>query len=73
MGLDMIYGRTGMRWIKAYISDGNVSRLECCRLLKTEALKNTLSGKWPRYRLNHAKKIYEIDRIQNRSQVLLSV
>ncbi|HOQ05258.1 MAG TPA: sulfate adenylyltransferase subunit CysD [Anaerohalosphaeraceae bacterium] len=28
--------------------DGAVSRLQCCAALKTEALKNALSGRWPR-------------------------
>src|SRR3954467_15827869 len=31
---------------------GAVDRITCCRLLKTEALKHTLSGEWPRRRLN---------------------
>lgn len=33
--------------------DGVVDRLQCCRLLKTEALNQTLSGKGDRYYLNH--------------------
>ena len=41
--------------------DGNVDRLECCRLLKTEALKKTLSGEWPRYQFNHVTRAYERD------------
>ena len=32
--------------------EGAVDRITCCRLLKTEALKYTLSGEWPRQRLN---------------------
>ncbi|MBD3296445.1 MAG: sulfate adenylyltransferase subunit CysD [Candidatus Omnitrophica bacterium] len=32
---------------------GNVDRITCCKNLKTEALKNTLSGKGPRYRFDH--------------------
>ncbi|MEJ5260870.1 MAG: sulfate adenylyltransferase subunit CysD [Anaerohalosphaeraceae bacterium] len=28
--------------------DGAVSRLQCCAALKTEALRHTLSGRWPR-------------------------
>ena len=60
--LDMIYGQN----IKALqekqtFPDGNCSRLECCKLLKTEALINTLSGNWPRYRLNHDTGKYELD------------
>ena len=60
--LDMIYGQN----IKALkekqtFPDGNCTRLECCKLLKTEALINTLSGNWPRYRLNHDTGRYELD------------
>ncbi len=41
--------------------DGNIDRLTCCKILKTDALKHTLSGGWPRYRYNHSKNKYEID------------
>ncbi len=41
--------------------DGKVSRIECCRLLKTEALSHTLDGSWPRYRLNLQTGEYEVD------------
>lgn len=41
--------------------DGAVNRLTCCRLLKTDALKHTLSGEWPRRRLNLASGEYELD------------
>jgi len=42
--------------------DGNIDRLACCKQLKTEALKQTLSGEAPRYRFNHRSKAYELDR-----------
>ena len=32
---------------------GTLDRISCCRELKTEALRNTLSGEWPRLRLDH--------------------
>lgn len=41
---------------------GMVDRLTCCRLLKTEALRNTLNGTWPRLQLNHDTGQYEEDR-----------
>jgi sulfate adenylyltransferase subunit 2 len=41
---------------------GTVDRISCCRLLKTEALRNTLNGEWPRRRLNLQSGEYEIDR-----------
>jgi sulfate adenylyltransferase subunit 2 len=60
--LDMIYGvNTEALERKETYPDGNADRLRCCKLLKTEALKNTLSGQWPRYRFNHAADRYEVD------------
>ena len=46
---------------KRTFPDGAVDRITCCGLLKTEALKNTLSGEWPRQRMNHATGRYEPD------------
>lgn len=40
---------------------GAVDRLTCCGLLKTEALRRTLSGAWPRYRFNASTRAYERD------------
>ena len=60
--LNLIYGEN-----RAALDDkrtfpaGAVDRITCCGLLKTEALKRTLSGEWPRYRFNHARKEYERD------------
>lgn len=61
--LNMIYGenRTALDEKQTFPA-GAVDRLTCCRLLKTEALAHTLSGEWPRYRLNHATGEYELDR-----------
>ena len=47
---------------KRTFPDGAIDRIACCKALKTDALKHTLSGEWPRYRLNHSKKAYELDR-----------
>jgi sulfate adenylyltransferase subunit 2 len=60
--LDMIYGQN-MKALeeKQTYPDGNCTRLQCCKLLKTDALINTLSGNWPRYRLNHDTGKYELD------------
>ncbi|MEA4899938.1 MAG: sulfate adenylyltransferase subunit CysD [Christensenellaceae bacterium] len=62
-GLYMIYGenREALEARRTF-PDGAVSRVECCRLLKTEALTHTLSGKWPRYRLNLETGAYEVDK-----------
>jgi sulfate adenylyltransferase subunit 2 len=61
--LDMIYGqnRAALDSGTTY-PEGKATRLECCRLLKTEALKHTINGTWPRYRLNHDSGTYEVDR-----------
>lgn len=60
--LNMIYGiNQNALNQKQTFPDSNVDRITCCRLLKTEALTNTLNGKWPRFRFNHNKLEYEID------------
>ncbi len=46
---------------KQTFPDGALDRIACCGLLKSTALKNTLSGKGKRYRFNHDKKEYEVD------------
>lgn len=60
--LDMIYGEN-IEALKAKQTypDGNVSRLECCKNLKTNALKSTLDGTGFRHRINHETGKYEID------------
>ncbi|MBK1810962.1 sulfate adenylyltransferase subunit 2 [Clostridium sp. YIM B02505] len=61
--LDMIYGENKEALDKnETFPDGKVTRLECCKRLKTEALTNTLNGSWPRYRMNHDIGKYEIDK-----------
>jgi sulfate adenylyltransferase subunit 2 len=60
--LDMIYGEnTTAVEEKHSFPDGSCTRLQCCKLLKTDALVNTLNGSWPRYRLNHETRKYEQD------------
>ena len=60
--LDMIYGEnTDALAKKLTFPDGNVSRIECCKNLKSEALKHTLSGEWKRYRMNHETGEYDVD------------
>lgn len=60
--LDMVYGiNERALQEKRTFPDGHADRLTCCRILKTEALKNTLSGRGPRYRFNHALDRYERD------------
>ncbi len=46
---------------KETFPDGKLDRLSCCKALKTEALKHTLAGDWPRYRMNHKTGEYELD------------
>ncbi len=60
--LNMIVGKnTQALKEKRTFPDGVIDRIACCKALKTEALKNTLSGEWPRWRLNHQTGQYEID------------
>lgn len=60
--LNMIYGENREALDrKATFPDGKVDRLACCKNLKSEALKHTLSGEWPRYRLDHDLKKYVVD------------
>ena len=60
--LDMVYGQnTAALACKQTYPDGNAIRIDCCKALKTEALKHTLSGEWKRYRMNHETGAYEID------------
>jgi len=61
-GLDMIYGENAEALKnKQTHPDKTVDRIACCKLLKTEALKKTISGEWPRYRMDHNLKKYVID------------
>lgn len=52
--LNMIYGQNEEA-LKAgqTFPDGTLTRLQCCQSLKSEALKHTLSGEWPRWILDH--------------------
>lgn len=60
--LHLIYGQNVQALDqKRTFPDGAVDRITCCSLLKTEALKKTLSGEWPRYRYNRTKGGYELD------------
>lgn len=60
--LNMIYGENeeALRSRETY-PDGRVDRTHCCRNLKSEALRRTLSGEWTRYRMDHALGRYVAD------------
>lgn len=61
--LNMVYGQNKAALeAKHTFPDGAIDRIACCKVLKTEALKHTLAGDWPRYRLNHEIGAYEIDK-----------
>ncbi|MEA1987390.1 MAG: sulfate adenylyltransferase subunit CysD [Candidatus Marinimicrobia bacterium] len=61
--LTMIYGQNeDALKNKQTLPDGNADHLTCCRLLKTEALKNTLNGNYKRYRMNLKTGKYEVDK-----------
>lgn len=60
--LNMVYGQNEEAIKnKQTFPEGALDRLGCCKALKTDALRNTLAGTWPRYRLNHETKKYEPD------------
>jgi sulfate adenylyltransferase subunit 2 len=61
-GLTLIYGQNAQALQQGQTFPlGAVDRLTCCGLLKTQALKDTLSGEGPRFRFNQATKTYERD------------
>jgi sulfate adenylyltransferase subunit 2 len=61
--LDMVYGENSEALLqKNTFPDGKCTRIQCCKNLKTEALRHTLAGDWPRYRLNHDTGKYEQDK-----------
>lgn len=60
--LNLVYGEnTKALEEKQTFPDGNVDRLTCCKNLKSEALKHTLSGEWTRYRIDHNLKRFVED------------
>lgn len=60
--LNMVYGENAAALAeKLTFPDKKTDRLNCCKNLKSEALKHTLSGGWPRYRINHETGKYERD------------
>lgn len=60
--LNLIYGENTEALVnKLTFPDGNVDRLTCCKNLKADALKNTLSGEWPRFKLNHSTGEFDLD------------
>lgn len=60
--LNIIYGenRDALDKKETFPS-GNVDRLTCCKKLKSEALRHTISGEWPRYRFDHKQDKYVVD------------
>jgi sulfate adenylyltransferase subunit 2 len=46
---------------KQTFPDGTVDRLTCCKLLKTDALRQTLNGEGKRYIFNHETDRYEVE------------
>ncbi len=61
-GLNMIYGQNQEALkAKQTFPDGALDRVSCCKALKTDALRNTLSGNWTRFRLDHKLKKYVPD------------
>lgn len=60
--LNMIYGKNERALAeKTTFPDGKTDRITCCKLLKSEALRHTLSGEWTRYKLDHLTRRYAPD------------
>ncbi len=61
--LDLIVGqnRPAVEAKQTY-PDGVLPRVACCKALKSEALRHTLSGEWPRQRMDPATGQYATDR-----------
>jgi len=52
--LNMVVGQNAKALLaKETFPDGKLNRIQCCKSLKSEALKHTLSGEWPRLRFDH--------------------
>jgi sulfate adenylyltransferase subunit 2 len=61
--LTMVYGINRQALdAKQTFPAGALGRVACCAVLKTEAFKKTLSGEWPRYRINHETGNYEVEK-----------
>lgn len=60
--LNIVYGENAQALKdKETFPDGKVDRITCCRRLKSEALRHTIAGDWPRYRFDHALGKYVVD------------
>lgn len=61
--LNMVYGEnSGALASGNTFPDGKTDRIGCCQALKSEALKNTLSGEWSRYVMDLKSGEYVLDR-----------
>ena len=60
--LNMVYGENAAALAAGeHYPGGKTDRITCCRNLKSEALKHTLNGEWPRYRMDHSVGTYVPD------------
>ena len=60
--LEMIVGVNESALARGHsFPQGTATRLECCKALKTDALRQTLLGAWPRYRYDHDSHGYRIE------------
>ncbi len=60
--LNIVYGENAQALKdKETFPDGKVDRIACCRKLKSEALRHTIAGDWPRYRFDHSLGKYVVD------------
>lgn len=71
--LNLVYGQNveAIEQKQTY-PDGALTRLECCKALKTDALRHTLDGTWTRFRFNHQKNTYEPDSNREPYQAIIA-
>ncbi len=70
--LDMVVGQNQLALAeKNTFPDGKLTRLECCHVLKTMALHNTVKAEGQRLRYNHLLQKYEIDLKKEKFQTLI--
>lgn len=57
--LNLIFGRNDVALDqKVTFPEGKLDRLGCCKSLKSDALRHTLDGSWPRFRYDHSRGEY---------------
>jgi sulfate adenylyltransferase subunit 2 len=71
-GLPIMYGKNEAALNKKQtFPDGNLTKLQCCKSLKSNTLENVVAGKTDRFRFNLERNRYEIDPDQTPFQAII--